>query len=396
MREMGYYIGLYENFTDYNPLGKSWDERNAGRNSSGELMRVWPPTYAIRPLKALELALYYPREVARKFDTNTAYRDCHTAYPPWGQVDFQAGSPGAGKFATNFRAWGALLMDGHKAYNGPIFSEGTHHWFSAGLVDGNYAQMGIPNATEVPLLLDFDLRKIHPLEADIAMQPHWSWGGDTWRGLATTIAYGHIGFQTVDNLEDAGRYYYLIQQLQSRYVVEPVEEILYHVDGQMLPITDVLKRGLNGANQVLVRYRNGLQVAVNCDPEQRWQAPIGGGTRDLSPYGWAAAMGDDFEEWSTVTDGVRQSYVRSPEYVFADGGGKTRDFGEIATDGAVAVRGAETIVIAAASRIELRTQAAHVEALGEERNLLGEAKAERAGERVCWSPAEGAVSYRLR
>jgi hypothetical protein len=88
--------------------------------------------------------------------------------------------------------------------------------------------------------------------------------------------------------------------------------------------------------------------------------------------------------------------VRSPEYVFADGGGKTRDFGEIATDGAVAVRGAETIVIAAASRIELRTQAAHVEALGEERNLLGEAKAERAGERVCWSPAEGAVSYRLR
>jgi hypothetical protein len=311
-------------------------------------------------------------------------------------VDFQAGSPGAGKFATNFRAWGALLMDGHKAYNGPIFSEGTHHWFSAGLVDGNYAQMGIPNATEVPLLLDFDLRKIHPLEADIAMQPHWSWGGDTWRGLATTIAYGHIGFQTVDNLEDAGRYYYLIQQLQSRYVVEPVEEILYHVDGQMLPITDVLKRGLNGANQVLVRYRNGLQVAVNCDPEQRWQAPIGGGTRDLSPYGWAAAMGDDFEEWSTVTDGVRQSYVRSPEYVFADGGGKTRDFGEIATDGAVAVRGAETIVIAAASRIELRTQAAHVEALGEERNLLGEAKAERAGERVCWSPAEGAVSYRLR
>ena len=59
----------------------------------------------------------------------------------------------------------------------------------------------------------------------------------------------------MDNLEDAGRYYYLIQQLQSRYVVEPVEEILYHVDGQMLPITDVLKRGLNGANQVIVRYR---------------------------------------------------------------------------------------------------------------------------------------------
>ncbi|NCQ33275.1 MAG: hypothetical protein GW802_38670, partial [Armatimonadetes bacterium] len=87
MREMGYYVGLYENFTDYNPLGKSWDSRNAVRDSAGELRRVWPPTYAIRPLKALEMALDYPRRVAKKFGTNTAYRDCHTAYPPWGQVD---------------------------------------------------------------------------------------------------------------------------------------------------------------------------------------------------------------------------------------------------------------------------------------------------------------------
>jgi len=396
MREMGYYIGLYENFTDYNPLGKSWDERNAARNSAGELMRVWPPTYAVRPLKALELALYYPREVARKFGTNTAYRDCHTAYPPWGQVDFQAGSPGAGKFATNFRAWGALLMDGHRAYNGPIFSEGTHHWFSAGLVDGNYAQMGIPNATGQPLFVDFDLRKIHPLEADIAMLPHWSWGGDTWRGLAMTIAYGHIGFQTDASLEEAGRYYYLIQQLQSRYVMEPVESILYHVDGKLLPITEVLKTGVNGADQVLVRYRNGLQVAVNCDPEQRWDVELAGKRYDLSPYGWAAAMGDDFEEWSTVTDGVRQSYVRSPEYLFADGGGKLRDLGEIATDGAIAVRGDEVIVIAPVTRVELRTQATQVEALAENRDVLGEAQTERVADRVRFSPVAGAVSYRLR
>ncbi|MBM3497162.1 MAG: hypothetical protein FJX74_00685 [Armatimonadetes bacterium] len=401
MREMGYYIGLYENFTDYNPLGKSWDERNAARNSVGELMRVWPPTYAIRPLKALELALHYPREVARKFGTNTAYRDCHTAYPPWGQVDFQAGSPGAGKFAANFRAWGALLMDGHKAYHGPIFSEGIHHWFSAGLVDGNYAQTGIPNATEQPLFVDFDLRKIHPLEADIAMQPHWAWGGDTWRGLATTIAYGHIGFQTVDSLEDAGRYYYLIQQLQSRYVMEPVESILYHVDGELLPITEVLKRGLNGANQVLVRYRNGLEVAVNCDPQERWQVQLAGKPHDLSPHGWVAVMGDDFEEWSTVTDGVRQSYVRSPEYTFVDGGGTLRDFGALETDGALALRphasgGRELIVIAAVTRVQIAAgEGATVEALAEDSSSLGPVAAERAGGRLAWTPSGKAVSFVL-
>ena len=64
MRAMGYYIGLYENFTDYNPLGKSWDERNAARNTEGELVRVWPPTYIIRPLKALEMAL---TQIERQF-----------------------------------------------------------------------------------------------------------------------------------------------------------------------------------------------------------------------------------------------------------------------------------------------------------------------------------------
>jgi hypothetical protein len=400
MRDMGYYIGLYENFTDYNPLGRSWDERNAARNSAGELMRVWPPTYAIRPLKALELALYYPREVARKFGTNTAYRDCHTAYPPWGQVDFQAGSPGAGKFATNFRAWGALLLDGHKAYDGPIFSEGTHHWFSAGLVDGNYAQMGVPNATEQPLFVDFDLRKIHPLEADIAMQPHWSWGGDTWRGLATTIAYGHIGFQTVDSLTDAGRYYYLIQQLQTRYVMEPVESVLYHVDGELLPITEVLKRGLNGTNQVLVTYRNGLEVAVNCDPEQRWQVEVGGVLRDLSPYGWATAMGDEFEEWSTVTDGVRQSYVRSPEYTFVDGGGRLRSFGDIETDGALALRATEPgarelIVIAPFTEVRFGEPLRSARALDEARRPLDEVALEPAGDQVVLRPVPNAVSYVL-
>ncbi|MCL5096691.1 MAG: hypothetical protein M1608_04015, partial [Candidatus Omnitrophica bacterium] len=215
MRDMGYYIGLYENFTDYNPLGKSWDERNALRNSWGELQRVWPPAYAIRPLKALEMALDYPRRVRTKFDVNTAYRDCHTAYPPWGQVDYQAGSPGAGKFACNFKAWGALLRDGAKAYGGPIFSEGGYHWFSAGLVDGNYGQILLPDASHYPLLLDFDLLKMHPLEADISMTPGWSWGDGVWHCLAATIAYGHIGFQPFGDLALAARYYYLMQQLQS-------------------------------------------------------------------------------------------------------------------------------------------------------------------------------------
>jgi hypothetical protein len=402
MREMGYYIGLYENFTDYNPLGKSWDERNAARNSAGEMMRVWPPTYAIRPLKALEMALDYPRRVHAKVGTNTAYRDCSTAYPPWGQVDFQAGTPGAGKFSTNFRAWGALLMDGHKAYGGPIFSEGTHHWFSAGLVDGNYAQMGIPDETNYPLLLDFDLRKLHPLEADISMTPGPGWGRGIWQGQAATIAYGHIGFQPFGDLTEAGRYYYLMQQLQSRYTMVPVQEILYHRDGKFVGISEALKTDAHSASQVLVRYRNGLEVAVNCHPKERWRVKVGAKEHDLSTDGWAAGQGEEFEEYSTVLDGRRIGFVRSPAYWFADGGGQVRDFGSIATDGAVAVRpkdadGFKVIVFPPLTSITVQhPTATTAEAFDGAGNSLGRAPVERTGERVTLPVQPRAEWYVLR
>jgi len=399
MREMGFYIGLYENFTDYNPLGKSWDERNAARSSHGEMMRVWPPTYAIRPLKALEMALDYPRRVHDKFGCNTAYRDCHTAYPPWGQVDYQAGSPGAGKFSTNFRAWGALLMDGHRAYGGPIFSEGTHQWFSAGLVDGNYAQIGIPNPESYPLLVAFDLRKIHPLEADISMLPSWSWGRGIYHCQAATIAYGHIGFQPAGDVATCGRYYYLMQQLQSRYVMVPVREILYHRDGQLLPVSQALKTGAYTESQVLVRYENGLELAVNCNPERRWTVELAGKRYDLSPDAWAAVQGDDFEEYSTQINGTRIGFVRSPAYLFLDGGGERLQVGAAATDGALALRplasgGREVIVLAKPTRIEIEApEGASVRALNGLDEPLGGLAVQREGGRLIFDHLEGAERY---
>jgi len=404
LRDMGYYVGLYENFTDDNPLGQSWDERNAARNSAGEMMRVWPPTYALRPLKALEMALDYPRRVRDKFGTNTAYRDCHTAYPPWGQVDFQAGTPGAGKFATNFKAWGALLRDGHRAYDGPIFSEGGHHWFSAGLVDGNYAQIWMPDAVNYPLLLDFDLLKIHPLEADISMTPHWAWGpGGFWQGLAMTIAYGHIGFQPAGNLAEAARYYYLIQQLQSRYGMIPAVEIRYHRDGRFYDITEALKTDAHRTNQVYVRYASGLEVAVNCNPTARWTVELGGRTYDLSSYGWAAVAGNDFVEYCTETPpappsqggetkGRRIGYVDSPIYRFADGGGKLHDFGPLATDGAVVLRkddprGLKIIPLAQVTTVTLDLpQEATIEAFNAADEPLGPVEVKREGNRVTFAP----------
>jgi hypothetical protein len=354
----------------------------------------------MRPLKALDMALYYPREVAKKFGTNTAYRDCDTAYPPWGQVDYQAGTPGAGKFSTNFKAWGALVMDGHKAYGGPIFSEGGHHWFSAGLMDGNYAQMGIPDAPNYPLLVDFDLRKLHPLEADISMTPGWSWGRGTMDCQAHTIAYGHIGFLPFGGeLADTGRYYFTMQQLQARYVMVPVKDILYAYGGGFQRITEAIKSNAIAEKQVLVRYANGLEVAANCNATKWWVVEVCGKRYDLGPFCWAAADGKGFEEYSTEIDGVRVNFVQSPAYMFADGGGKMRDFGAIATDGAVALRkakggGVEVIVIAKPTKISIEAaEGAKVEAFDEAEKSMGAVTTTREGRRLTFAHVAGAESY---
>lgn len=338
VREMGWLIGLYSNYTDYSMLGKSWDERNVTRNPNGEWRRVWPPCFNIKPLKAVEMEAYFAPRIAEKFGTNTVYCDVHTCVAPWDNVDYEAGTPNAGMLATTFKAYGALMMNERKAYGGPVFSEGVHHWFYAGLNDGNYAQMGLPDPSNQPLLLDFDLRKIHPLQANVSMLPDWSWGDGFYHLWATQIAYGHIGFLPVADIETAARGYYLMQQLQARYTMVPVEEVLYHAkDDGMLPISEALPAGANLENQAYVRYANGLEVYVNCNREKRWKVTAGGRDFNLAPYSWVC-VGPEFLEYSTEIDGRRTSFVDSPVYTYADAGDKAYDFGPLETAGSLVIR----------------------------------------------------------
>ena len=44
-------------------------------------------------------------------------------------------------FRTAWACYAQVLWNECRAYGGPIFSEGRSHWFYAGLVSGNYAQI---------------------------------------------------------------------------------------------------------------------------------------------------------------------------------------------------------------------------------------------------------------
>jgi hypothetical protein len=338
VRDLGWLIGLYTNYTDLSMLGKSWDERFVSKLPNGEWRRAWPPNFALKPLKAVEMEAYYAPRIAKKFGVNSVYCDVHTALAPWDYVDYEAGIPGAGMLATQFRSYAKLLMNERKAYGGPVYSEGWHHWFYAGICDASYGHTGLPDPANQPLLLDFDLRRIHPLCATVGMWGSWTWGDDYYHMLTTMIAYGHIGFLPPADVPLAARGYYLMQQLQSRYNMVPVETLLYRAaDGRMLTVSEALPIGANKLGQVHVKYKNDLEIYANHNKAKHWDVTLGGKKYHLPPWGWVAAA-PDFIEYSAEFDGRRVDFADSPEYTYMDAGDEPFDFGVMKTAGQVVIK----------------------------------------------------------
>ena len=339
VKRLGYRVGPYTNYADHSPSGKSWDERNIARLANGDWHPAWPQTWMIRPLKAVEMSQHYAPRIARKFGANTCYCDVHTALPLFGAIDHQAGAPGAATMSAVFSAYGKLLMQQREAYSGPVFSEGGFHWFYAGLIDGSYAQIRLPDRVKLPLMVDFDLRKIHPLSADISMLPGYIYDGTSLhQSLAATIAYGHIGYLPGGNVPHACKVYYMVQPLQQRYVHVPVDTIQYwDGDGWQTASTaytcDAVHR-----SQVRIRYSNGLELHVNYNSAQDWEVSCGGESYALPPYGWVARQGDEFLEFSALVEGRRADYMRAPQMEYLDPFDRELTLGRITTDGPVAVR----------------------------------------------------------
>lgn len=255
LRTLGFRFGLYTNYSDYAPVNENWDEDKVSRLPNSDWQRAWPRNYALKPSYAREFEESYAPRIHEEFGTSAGYCDVHTALIPWDRTDYDARVPGAGMFRSVFESFGELLFKETKFHDGPVFSEGRMHWLYAGLADGNYAQIVSRAPWKEPLLVDFDLLKIHPLQTDFGMgMPSMFYEGSSeWmndrdfhspffdRFVAATIAYGHIGYLT-DEWGFAGtlKSYFLLQQLQRRYATDTVAEIKYERDGKLLSTSEAL------------------------------------------------------------------------------------------------------------------------------------------------------------
>jgi hypothetical protein len=137
----------------------------------------------------------------------------------------------------------------------------------------------------------------------------------------------------------ASQYYHLLEEFQFRYVGVPVQDIRYGTkNGLLVDVNEAIVNGHLQNNHVYVKYENGLEVYVNGNQSLQWKVELGGNTYMLGKNSWAAKLGDEFVTYSTENDGARQSFLYSPEYIYADGGGKRTDFGPIVTASSVVIK----------------------------------------------------------
>ncbi len=357
VRGLGYRFGTYTNYVDFAPVNANWNEDDVCLDSEGRWQKAWPRTYALKPLRAVEKEAEYAPRIHERYGTTAQYCDVHTAYSPWGRTDYDARTPGAGMFRTQFNAFARLLWNESSAHHGPVFSEGNHHWFYAGIVDGNYATIYPYGAGEkCEPLVDFDLLRMHPKMTDFGMGFPVMYYGETgdWtknhsrlspyfdRFMTATIAFGHIGFLTEEwGLDGTLKSYYLLQALQQRYAMIPVRKIEYFNGDQFVDTSTALATEAHKRRQIHVAYENGLETWSNLSERLDWPLSVDGTAYLLPPASFIAFRPGDILVSSASVDGVRRDVVRCADYLYLDTRGGVVHTPELSTRGAVAVKPAD-------------------------------------------------------
>jgi len=380
VQKLGFRFGIYNQYKDFTPISAHWSEDDVVRTArriggsfpyqwNGNWKTAWMGTYAIKPARAPEYERALTPLITERltsvedgvvYTPNAVHCDTHTNLKPWKCTDYDDRVPGAGTFAAVFYAWGELLLHQSEIW-GPATSEGREHWYYAGLADVNFgSDMGDDLRSilrEQPWLVDFDLRKIHPLSVSMGgLEPilflFLNSRVDNPREeldayLAATLGFGHTGMVALrpPTFEADFKYlvktYFSLQQVCRRYATETAADIRYAgADGRLLETSAAVATGAFERSQVFTRYSNDLVVLVNGNRTENWVLPsqqaLSYGAHRVSALpvnGWFVEDPQgELVAFSALVDGHRVDYVDSPEYIYADGRGIFTFFEKVACD----------------------------------------------------------------
>lgn len=331
---LGYLFALHENYVDYYPNYDGFDANDIALNSQGQRELAWfnPGThiqsFAIKPTAIGRLAATQAPVIHERFGTSACFLDVHSAVPPWFHVDHRAGEAQAGSFKAVWDAHRALWQYERQTHQGPVFGEGHDHFYWSGLLDGTEAQFGEGwpdnQGMTAPLLVDFDLLKIHPLQLNHGMGyfERW-WPKQGYGHLPPMIVldqyrmqeavFSHAGFLNGEMVRDgrpAWLEHHLLTPLTQRTATAKPARIDYDCNGQWLDATGAAKAG--NFQRPRIKYDNDLMVIANDSPLD-WT--IGGLT--LPRFGWSA-QGAGLKAYTAMRDGVVVDFAQTPDRVFVN------------------------------------------------------------------------------
>ncbi|MCP4313989.1 MAG: hypothetical protein GY790_22265 [Bacteroidetes bacterium] len=404
LQELGFRYALYNNYTDLATVNSHWGEDFVTLMPDGAWQKAWFRCYAPKSARAVSMEPAITSIMKDKFNPNAGGSDVHTAITPWMRVDYDARVPGAGTMMTQFYAYGQILLHQQKVWGGPVYSEGGNHYYYSGLVTGNTARDRGYDLFNDAWLVDFDLRKLHPLGCDWGFEMgEENSDKEADRFFAGTIAYGHSGsfFGGMGRWDPLTiRSYYMLQQLQSSYCNALIKEIRYaNKNGQLLDVSAAVATDAYRRSQIRLEYDNGLVVWVNGHREESWETP----EAELPPAGYYARIPDgSLEVFSAIKNKERVDFVHSPAYDYMDGRGHWLETPWGASDGQLIILnnidGSRELIPFRTEKfaIALTSEPEATIALDMDRNEMGEAKGELRRGMYHIQPVSGAVSYVLK
>jgi len=331
-RDAGYLFALHENYIDFYPDAPSYDPKDVVLSNKGEPSKAWfnkgtkVQSFALKAGRMPHYAAQNSPEIHRRFGTTAAYLDVHTCVPPWHHVDYDPKTRFAGSHHLKVQVHRQLFQFERDTHGGPLFGEGARHFYWAGLVDGVEAQ--VQGGEDCPLLLDFDLLKLHPQMVNHGMGYYTRWlrtGRETKWGVeaptpaqldkyrAMTIAFGHAGFvgePCVHVPHLVWREHNIVSPVQALYGAAKAKQILYEVDGRL--VTSSAAAPLGALDRVRVAYDSGLVVHVNMRKDD-WRV----GDHVLPQFGFLAE-GPGLLAYTAKLDGVIADYAEDAHTLFAD------------------------------------------------------------------------------
>ncbi len=343
-------IGVYQDNRIIHPNDPLFDYSLVSIRGE-RFLEGWDGCYRPKPASMLKIYQDFLPKFLAKYPYNAEYLDELTNAPPWGDVDYDAAAPGAATYSQVLRDFGAVAILSRKLFNGPVWSEGCAAYFWAGLLDVDYACSNDTRAG-LPLIVDFKLRKILPLETYTGADWPVFRGTDVDLLIATEIAEANIGHLArfphygqglvarakPELLDRFLKTYYMMRQVQEQFCASPVAEIKYLVDGKMMTASEMLRAGKTSQNRIYARYENGLETWVNRAPGGDWTIEVDGKEVVLPPAGHYARRPDHLLQYSILVDGRRVDYSRGHLFTYVNGGGVPFEFPELTAAGPYLLR----------------------------------------------------------